>query len=154
MAAAEALDGFYVLVTNLPADEYDASAVLQLYKGQAKVERRFGDFKGPLAVNPLLLKDNCRIAALVFVVYLALLIFCLIERQARQAVEHPSGKVRGLDRDGKAVRPTGRNLLAPFTWLAINITTTPNGPLIYPPALSPDQQLVHCLLGVREPFAS
>lgn len=151
---AEALDGFYVLVTNLPADRHDPSAVLQLYKGQAKVERRFGDFKGPLAVNPLLLKNNCRIAALVFVIYLALLIFCLIERQARQAIEHPSGKVRGLDPDGKAVRPTGRNLLAPFTWLAITLTATPDGPLIHPPALSPDQQLVHRLLRIPEPFAS
>lgn len=33
IAEAEALDGFYVLVTNLPVDQYHASAVLQLYKG-------------------------------------------------------------------------------------------------------------------------
>jgi len=152
LATVEAQDGFYVLVTNLPIDQYDASAVLQLYKGQAKVERRFGDFKGPLAVNPLLLKDNRRIAALVFVIYLALLIFCLIERQARKSIEHPSGKVHGLYPGGQAVRPTGRNLLEPLMWLTLTITTTPAGPMIHPPALSPNQKLVHRLVGVPEPF--
>lgn len=154
LATAETQDGFYVVVTNLPADQYDASAVLKLYKGQAKVERRFGDFKGPLAVNPLLVKDNRRIAALVFVIYLALLIFCLIERQARKHIEDPSGKVRGLYPGGQAVRPTGRNLLDPLTWLTVSITTTPAGPMIHPPTLSPDQKLVHRLLGVLEPFVS
>lgn len=154
IAAAEKLDGFYVLVTNLPADQYDTAAVLRLYKGQAKVERRFGDFKGPLAVSPLFLKDNCRIAALVFVIYLALLIFCLLERQARQAITDPSGKVRGLYPGGQAVRPTGRNLLSHFKWLTINIASGPAGPVAYPPILSPQQQLVHRLLDIPEPFAT
>lgn len=118
------------------------------------MERRFADFKGPLAVSPLLLKDNRRIAALVFVIYLALLIFCLLERQARRAISDPSGKVCGLYPGGQAVRPTGRNLLSHFQWLAINIATGPGGPVVYPPQLSPEQQLVHRLLGVPEPFTT
>ncbi len=73
LVATEALDGFYVLVTNLPADQYDPSRVLHIYKRQYRVERRFGDFKAPLMVSPMFLKDNRRVAALVFVVYLALL---------------------------------------------------------------------------------
>lgn len=140
---AEALDGFYVLVTNLPADQYDASAVLNLYKGQHRVERRFGDFKGPLAVNPVLLKSNRRIAALIFVVYLALLVFSLMERQARQGVEDPSGLVRGLVPDNRLARPTGWNLLQPFAWLPLSTVRTEQGLVLYPPQLTSAQRLVH-----------
>ena len=107
VAGAEALDGFYVLVTNLPADQYDPSQVLQLYKRQYRVERRFGDFKGPLTVSPMFLKDNRRIAALVFVVYLALLIYCLLEREARRALEDPEkARWTPYDRYATQRRPT------------------------------------------------
>jgi hypothetical protein len=45
--------------------------------------RRYSVFKGPLAVAALFLKNNRPIAALVTVICLALLIFCLAERQLR-----------------------------------------------------------------------
>lgn len=61
--------------------------VLLDYKGQGDAERRYGDFKGPLAVTPVFVQHNRRVAALVQVICLALLVFCLIERQVRQALE-------------------------------------------------------------------
>ncbi|WP_228566345.1 hypothetical protein [Nocardia sp. SYP-A9097] len=82
--AEAATDGWYALLTNLPPDQADAAQVLILYKGQEAVERRYSAFKGPVAA--LFLKNNRRIAALVTVICLALLIFCLIERQVRQAL--------------------------------------------------------------------
>ena len=154
IAAAEALDGFYVLMANLPADPYDPSALLQLYKGQAKVERRFGNLKGPLGVSPLLFKNNERLAALVFVTYLALLVFSLIEREARKAAEPTGGKVRGYYPENREVRPTGANLLQVFRWLAVAVATGPNGPSPLPPALNQGQQLVHQLLDVPHPFST
>jgi predicted ABC-type exoprotein transport system permease subunit len=45
---------------------------------------RYGNYKGPLAVAPLFLKHNRRIEALITVICLALLVFCLIERHIRQ----------------------------------------------------------------------
>jgi transposase len=45
----------------------------------AGCERRYQAFKGPLAVTNLYLKSNRRINALIAVICLALLIFCLIE---------------------------------------------------------------------------
>jgi transposase len=45
----------------------------------------------------LFLKDNKRIAALLFIVYLALLIYCLIEREIRLALAPEGGKMRGLN---------------------------------------------------------
>lgn len=79
--------------------------VLLRYKGQEAVERRNSNLKGPLAVAPLFLKNNRRIAALITVISLALLIFCLIERKARRNLG-PQTKVDGLY-NRQPARPTG-----------------------------------------------
>jgi len=52
LAAEQATDGWYGLLTNLDPDQADAAEVLARYKGQEVVERRYGAFKGPLAVAP------------------------------------------------------------------------------------------------------
>ena len=92
-----ATDGWYALLTNLDPDKAAAAEVLLLCKGQEAVERRYSAFKGPLAVAALFLKSNRRIAALVTVICLALLIFCLVERQVRQALTgQGQTKVEGL----------------------------------------------------------
>ena len=80
LATEAATDGWYALLTTLPAD-IGPGEVLIRYKGQEVVERRYSTIKGPLAVAPMFLKNNQRIAALITVICLALLIFCLIERQ-------------------------------------------------------------------------
>jgi transposase len=103
--AEAATDGWYALLTTLPAD-IDAAEVLRRYKGQEAVERRYGTVKGPLAVAPMFLKSNKRIAALITVICLALLIFCLIERQARLAIA-PQTRLDGLY-VGRPAKPTGR----------------------------------------------
>jgi transposase len=50
LAAAQALDGRYVLATN--AAQLDAEQVLQLFKGQDGVEKQFRAVKGPLRLHP------------------------------------------------------------------------------------------------------
>jgi transposase len=74
------------LLTNLDHTQVDAAGVLARYKGQEVVQRRYGAFKGPLAVAPLFVQSNRRIQALVTVICLALLIFCLVEREVRRAI--------------------------------------------------------------------
>ena len=59
------------------------------------MERRYGNLKGPLAVAPMFLNSNRRIAALITVISLALLVFCLIEREARRNLA-PETKIDGL----------------------------------------------------------
>jgi transposase len=113
--ADAATDGWYALLTNLP-DTVDAAEVLRRYKGQAIVERRYSDFKGPLAVAPLFLKHNRRIAALITVICLALLIFCLVEREVRRNLAPDTGLVGFYAYDNRAIRPTGRSI---FTALAL-----------------------------------
>jgi transposase len=106
LAAEQATDGWYGLLTNLTVDQADAAEVLRRYKGQEVVERRYGAFKGPLAVAPMFLKDNRRIAALVTVICLALLVFCLVERAVRQAIA-PKVMLDGLY-VGRPAKPTSR----------------------------------------------
>jgi hypothetical protein len=80
-------DGWYALITNQEPAQADAAAVFLSYKGQPQVERRYGELKGPLAVAPVFLHGNRRIAALLHVLMLALLVYSLIERQVRRALE-------------------------------------------------------------------
>lgn len=105
LEAEIATDGWYALLTNLPADISPAEVLIR-YKGQEVVERRYSTFKGPLAVAPMFLKNNRRIAALITVICLALLIFCLVERQVRRAIA-PQATLEGLY-VGRPARPTGR----------------------------------------------
>jgi len=62
--------------------------------------------KGPLAVAPIFLKNHSRIAALITVICLALLIFCLVEREVRRAIA-PAEKLDDLY-VGRPAKPTGR----------------------------------------------
>jgi transposase len=104
-------DGWYALITNQDPATVDAAAVFLAYKGQPQVERRYSELKGPLAVAPVFLHGNKRIAALLHVLMLALLVYSLIERQVRRALERdgsPDGRMTGLYPDNRRERPTAR----------------------------------------------
>jgi hypothetical protein len=129
-----ATDGWYALLTNLDPTEADTAEVLARYKGQEVVERRYGAFKGPLAVAPLFLKDNRRIAALIGVICLALLVFCLVERQVRQAIA-PADKLDGLWAH-RSAKPTGRLLFTALARLRLLPASGTDPPIIpRPPPL-------------------
>ena len=129
-----ATDGWYALLTNLDPAEADAAEILRRYKGQEVVERRYGGFKGPLAVAPMFLQSNRRIAALITVICLALLIFCLVERQVRRAIA-PADKLDGLWAHRPA-RPTGRLVFTALARLRLIPASGPDPPIIpQPPPL-------------------
>jgi Domain of unknown function (DUF4277) len=131
--AEAATDGWYALLTNLHPGQADATQVLLLYKGQEAVERRYSAFKGPLAVAALFCKNNRRIAALVTVICLALLIFCLIERQVRRSLaEQGQTKVDGLYA-GRPAIPTGRLILDALSTMKIIPGTGHDPPVIPQP---------------------
>jgi hypothetical protein len=96
-----ATDGWYCLLTNLDPAEADAGEVLVRYKGQEVVERRYGSFKGPLAVAPVFLKNNRRIEALLSVICLAPA--HLLPRRA----PGPSSHRARADDDGLSWSPQG-----------------------------------------------
>jgi hypothetical protein len=88
-----ATDGWYALLTSLDAS-ITAAEVLLRYKG------------GPPAVAPMFLHSNRRIAALITVISLALLVFCLIEREAA-ATSPPKPKSRDCTTGSPPGPPAG-----------------------------------------------
>jgi len=130
----QATDGWYGLLTNLDPTQVDAATVLARYKGQEVVERRYGAFKGPLAVAPLFVQSNRRIQALVSVICLALLIFCLVERQVRRAIA-PDLTLQGLY-VGQPAKPTGRLIFQALAGLRLLPASGHDPPIIpQPPPL-------------------
>lgn len=107
---AERLDGYYVLETTRSTEDADASALLTEWKGQWRIEQHHRTAKGPLRIRPLFVRSNRRIEALVTILGLALLVFSLIERAARQALA-AGEKVPNLLAGHVAARPTGENML-------------------------------------------
>ena len=130
LAAEAALDGWYALLTNLEPGDADTGDVLRRYKGQEVVERRYSDFKGPLAVAPMFLKNNRRIEALVAVICLALLIFCLVEREVRQGIA-PQTKMTGIYPENRPMKPTGRLIFATLAGIRL-LPATATGPPVIP----------------------
>jgi transposase len=144
LAAEQATDGWYALLTNLDPTQANAAQVLARYKGQEVVERRYGSFKGPLAVAPMFLQSNRRIQALVTVICLALLIFCLVERQVRRAIA-PDLTLQGLY-VGQPAKPTGRLIFQALAGLRLIPASGHDPPVI--PQPSPLQAQLLQLLDV------
>ena len=93
--AEAAADGWYALLILLTSTQTATAEVFRRYKGQHVVERRYSQFKGPPAIAPIFLALNRRITALITVICLALLIFCL----GRAAGPRGAGPARwGADR--------------------------------------------------------
>lgn len=147
ITAAARLDGLYALATNL-ADPSTAPLtaldVLRIYKDQWIVEQRHRDLKQTLQVRPVLLHNDHRIDGLVAVVGIALLVFGLIEADLRRRLPPGEPRMPGLLPEGRAAKPTGRNILAAFAGLGM--TYTPHGPLLDP--LAPIQRLILALLDI------
>lgn len=86
---AKRLEGKYVIATNryLTPNE-----MLTLFKQRDCSEKRISVLKGPIRIRPIFLQNDDRIASLVFIIMIALLIYCLIEMRLRQASMKVSGK--------------------------------------------------------------
>ena len=128
IAAETTTDGWYALLTNLD-DHIDPAEILRRYKGQEAVERRYGNFKGPLAVAPIFVKSNRRLEALITVICLALLIFSLIEREVRRAIA-PQTTMTGIYPENRPVKPTGRLILAALATMRLIPATRGQPPII------------------------
>ena len=120
--AAAQHDGVYALATNLPG-RITANHILTRYKDQHLVELAHRANKHVLNVRPIFLHNDDRIAALISIVGLALLIYGLIETDLRQALG-PDQHLPGLLPEGRAARPTGRNILTAFQNLGATYTPT------------------------------
>jgi transposase len=116
----KALEGVFVLKTNLPKKGFPIRGILRKYKEQNQVERRIHHLKGPLAVTPMFLEKPERIAGLLCILVWALMILALMERQVRRTLK---GKpLYGLYPENRpSPAPTGPALLECFSTLCVVI---------------------------------
>jgi hypothetical protein len=146
IATAASFDGIYALATNLPG-RITPGQILRLYKDQQIVERRHRDMKQTLKVRPIFLHNDDRVHALLSIVGIALLIFGLIEARTRAALGDDQ-QLPGLLPEGRAARPTGRNILTAFQGLGLTYTHT--GIQLDP--LTDTQQHILDLLQIQPPW--
>lgn len=76
-------DGMFPLLTNT---DLAPAQVLEAYKAQPRLEKRFEQLKSVEAVTPVWLKNATRIEALLLLYFLALLVQALLERSLRHAM--------------------------------------------------------------------
>lgn len=148
LARTRQTDGIFPLVTN--DLQLTPLAVLQAYKGQPQIEKRFEQLKTEFAVAPVLLKEVSRIEALLGVYFVVLLVESLLERELRQAMQRQGLASLPLYPEGRPCRrPTTRRVLDLFEPIQRHTLEKPGAePLSHVTELSPLQRQVLNLLGV------
>jgi hypothetical protein len=94
-------DGVYAMMTNLPPASHSTDEVFTSFKEQHHIETSHHQWKAPIRLRPLFLKKIKRLESLVFVQFLALMCFYLVQRCYR------------LGKGGEC-RTTGETLLRRF----------------------------------------
>jgi transposase len=94
-------DGIYAMMTNLPPESHPTDEVFTSFKEQHHIETSHHQWKAPIRLRPLFLKKIKRLESLVFVQFLALMCFYLLQRCYRFS-------------KGDECRTTGETLLRRF----------------------------------------
>jgi len=110
LAVAAAGDGVFPLITNLT--DWSASEVLQAYKRQPIIEKRFSQLKTGFCVAPVYLMSVTRIVGLLAVYFLALMVQSLLERELRRSMAETGLANVPLYPEGRSCsRPTTRQVM-------------------------------------------
>ena len=114
LSEAEREDGVFPLLTN--DRKLSATEVLQAYKRQPLLEKRFSQFKTDFAVAPVFLKNVSRIQGLLAAYFFALLMQTLLERELRQAMARAGEASLPLYPEARpCARPTTHRLIEVFS---------------------------------------
>jgi transposase len=148
LTAETAGDGAFPLITN--DSSLTELEMLQAYKRQPSLEKRFSQLKTDFEVAPVYLKEASRIQALLCVYFLALLTESLLERELRRAMQRKGIASLPLYPEGRACcRPTARCVIDQFEdiqrhWLRV----AEQPPVCFTTALTERQQRLLRLLGM------
>ena len=138
-------DGIYLLGTTLM--EHPMGEVFGLFKEQHYSESANKHLKGPLRIRlpvrctqtgPIFLQNQARIEALIFILFLALMVYMLLERRYRNRVPQPELR-----------KTTTRTLLKVFRNYALTVVVSEDGIQEIPNALNMTQQAVFSVLGLK-----
>ena len=129
-----------------------AKEVLQAYKYQPRLEKRFSQLKHIHHGAPLLFKKLERIEATMFAFFIALMIQALIERQVRsQMADREIPAIALYPEDRHASHPTTAKIMGIFEDVSTYTLDSPlNGTKEYRDDLAEIQQVILDLLGITE----
>ncbi|MFH1395220.1 MAG: IS1634 family transposase, partial [Candidatus Omnitrophota bacterium] len=106
-------DGFFPLITNIK--ELCMRDIFKRYKYQPYLEKRHSYLKSVLEVAPVYLKTPERIEALLFLYYVALIIYALIERDMQKALKKAGIKsIPIYPEQRECRRPSAERILETF----------------------------------------
>lgn len=121
-------DGVFPLLSTDPSIR--PKAVLQAWKFQPRLEKRFAQFKSVHLAAPLLFKKIERVEANMFVFFIALLLQALLERHLRvQLLKRKAPPLKLYPEDRDALHPTTSQLLKTFDGLSTYVLTANNRPI-------------------------
>ena len=148
LAEAEREDGVFPLLTN--DRKLSATEVLQAYKRQPLLEKRFSQFKTDFAVAPVFLKNVSRIQGLLAAYFFALLVQTLLERELRQAMARTGEATLPLYPEARpCARPTTHRLIEVFSPIQRHEVRVGDGePQVMVTKLTKTQRSIIRLLGL------
>jgi transposase len=120
--------GYYPLLTNKLPDELSIEEAMLVHKNQYKCEHTFRRAKGPYRIEPIYLHTPERIEAYLFLFKIALQMLVLIERTARQNIDHRNQGLDGFMPNRKDVRnPRSEFMLKEFEDIVLGQMQLPDG---------------------------
>ncbi len=123
--------GWQVYVSNTTPAQYDAAALVATYHQQPIVERGISRLKTRnLQIRPVYLRDEQRIAGLLWLLTLALRVLTLTEYRLRAALTERTEAVAGLNpasRTQTTQRPTTERIIAAFDNLTLTTVVSAGG---------------------------
>ena len=144
--------GWQVYVTNTTETQYTAPTLVEAYHEQPLLERGFARLKTRnLQIRPIYLRDDVRIAGLVWLLCLALRVLTLTEHRLRLALRERQEVIVGLNpasRTQASTQPTTERMIAAFSNITLTVLDGPVGHHRHVSPLNATQQHILSLLGL------
>jgi len=123
--------GWHIYLTNLPEQDYPVQQIIHTYRRQPLLERSISRLKSRhLHIRPVFLHDQQRIAALTWLLVLALRVLVLTEFRLRRELQRRHETIIGLKPGSPSAalqRPTTERILHAFdniTWSIVSVGET------------------------------
>lgn len=143
---ARKTDGVFPLVSH-GLEKRSRREILEIYKYQPYLEKRFSQIKTDLAISPVFLKTPSRAAALLDVYFIAIAVSSLMERDIRKAMVQAGIKELPLYPEGRpAEAPTAQRVLEAFASVGWHEFRRGEEIICFPMEMSDLQQQILSLL--------
>ena len=148
LEGARKTDGVFPLVSH-GLEKSSRREVLEVYKYQPYLEKRFSQIKTDLAISPVFLKTPSRAASLLDVYFIAIAVSSLMERDIRNAMAAAGIKKLPLYPEGRPTEaPTAQRVLEAFASVGWHEFRRGGEVICFPLEMSDLQQQILGLLNI------